>query len=112
MGCADRSAYDLTAHSKKTGEKLVARDRLDTPLVTTKLTVEVVKKVFGPALKKRAGVVEKYLAELDEDDLKKIKTDLDAGEAFVDVEGETHKLTPSMLTIEPRTVTLNGKLSP
>ena len=34
VGCADRSAYDLTVHAKKTGAPLVVRETLKEPLRT------------------------------------------------------------------------------
>lgn len=33
MGCADRSAYDLTQHAKVTGVRLVVEKRLPEPTV-------------------------------------------------------------------------------
>jgi len=32
VGCADSSAYDLTVHSKRTGEALVVREQLEHPV--------------------------------------------------------------------------------
>ncbi|KAF9331787.1 Glycine--tRNA ligase 1, mitochondrial [Podila minutissima] len=66
VGCADRSAYDLTVHTNKTGEKLVVRERLPEPLVEEKLQLEINKKVFGPRFKKNAKAVEDHLAALEQ----------------------------------------------
>eukprot|EP00842_Homolaphlyctis_polyrhiza_P001973 jgi/Hompol1/2777/HPOL_005768-RA len=54
VGCADRSAYDLTAHAKKTGEKLVARETLAEPIVRDALLLEINKAKFGPAFRQNA----------------------------------------------------------
>ena len=40
MGCADRSAYDLTQHSQATGVKLCAEKKLPEPV--TREVMEVV----------------------------------------------------------------------
>lgn len=58
VGCADRSAYDLTVHKNKTGAPLVVRQKLDTPNVRQEWTLEFNKKKFGPAFKKDGRTVE------------------------------------------------------
>ncbi|KAF9581598.1 Glycine--tRNA ligase 1, mitochondrial [Lunasporangiospora selenospora] len=99
VGCADRSAYDLTVHSNKTGEKLVVRERLPEPLVEEKLILEVNKKVFGPRFKKNAKAVEDYLASLDQCTLETLKEAHDSKGSFnVDVAGETYDVTNDLIT--------------
>ncbi|PHH61837.1 hypothetical protein CDD81_7940 [Ophiocordyceps australis] len=61
VGCADRSAYDLTVHAKKTGASMVVRERLDEPLVVQEWQVDIEKKKFGPQFKKDAKAVETAL---------------------------------------------------
>ncbi|KYK57812.1 glycyl-tRNA synthetase 1 [Drechmeria coniospora] len=61
VGCADRSAYDLSVHAKKTGAPLVVRERLDEPLVIEEWQVDIEKKKFGPQFKKDAKTVETAL---------------------------------------------------
>ena len=61
VGCADRSAYDLTVHSKKTKEKLVVRQKLDNPIEVTKWEIDLTKKLFGPKFRKDAPKVESHL---------------------------------------------------
>lgn len=69
VGCADRSAYDLTVHSKKTNEKLVVREKLKEPIQVTKFEVDIDKKKFGPKFRKNAGLVEKWLLSQEQADL-------------------------------------------
>ncbi|GMM36202.1 glycine--tRNA ligase [Saccharomycopsis crataegensis] len=88
VGCADRSAYDLTVHSKKTNEKLVVREKLPEPIEVTKYEVEIQKKKFGPKFRKNAGLVEKWLLAQDQEALKKFSEDLAAtGAIKFNVEG-------------------------
>jgi glycyl-tRNA synthetase len=58
VGCADRSAYDLTVHSKATDKPLVVRETLDNPRTVEEYEVEIDKKKFGPLFKKDAKAVE------------------------------------------------------
>ena len=48
VGCADRSAYDLSVHAARTKEKLVVRETLEEPVVVEAFEVELDKKLFGP----------------------------------------------------------------
>jgi glycyl-tRNA synthetase len=58
VGCADRSAYDLTVHAKRTGAPLVVRERLDEPVIVEEWEVTIEKKKFGPHFTKNAKAVE------------------------------------------------------
>lgn len=64
VGCADRSAYDLTVHSKKTGQPLVVRETLENPVVWEEWDVDVDKKWLGPRFKKDAKKVEEAIDAL------------------------------------------------
>lgn len=79
VGCADRAAYDLTVHSNKTGHQLVVRQALKEPIVTEKEVAEFNKKVLGKTYGKDSGVLQKIVAELDEDQLLKHKAELAKG---------------------------------
>ncbi|KAL7663149.1 glycine--tRNA ligase [[Candida] zeylanoides] len=61
VGCADRSAYDLSVHSARTNEKLIVRQPLPAPVTVEKFEIEIAKKKFGPKFRKDAGSVEKWL---------------------------------------------------
>lgn len=69
VGCADRSAFDLTQHSRRTGERLVAQVTLPEPILRERWVLETNKPKFGPAFKKNAKAVQGYLDTLvDETD--------------------------------------------
>jgi glycyl-tRNA synthetase len=61
VGCADRSAYDLSVHAKKTGAPLVVRAQLEQPIVIEEWQIDIEKKLFGPQFKKDAKTVETAL---------------------------------------------------
>lgn len=52
VGHADRSAYDLNAHSKATNSELVAHERLPEPLIVSEHIISIDKKRAGPLLRK------------------------------------------------------------
>lgn len=67
VGCADRSAFDLTVHQKKTGEKLVVQQTLAEPIIRDRWVLEINKSKFGPAFKKNVRFVQAYLDDMLED---------------------------------------------
>ncbi|KAH3684142.1 hypothetical protein WICPIJ_004872 [Wickerhamomyces pijperi] len=82
VGCADRSAYDLTVHSNKTKQKLVVKEKLAEPQVVSQYEIELEKKKFGPKFRKDAPVVEKFLMELSQEELIKYEAELSAAGAI------------------------------
>jgi glycyl-tRNA synthetase len=114
VGCADRSAYDLTAHSGVTGDKLIARETLEKPLVTTKLVLEIIKSKFGPVFKKNAKAVQGYLESLvEEKDIREFEEKLKAGNGKATItgtDGNSYEVTADMVKIEFRTETINGNI--
>ncbi|WJX91751.1 glycine--tRNA ligase [Trifolium repens] len=51
VGIADRSVYDLSAHSDKSGVKLVAHEKFSEPKEVEKLVITPIKKELGLAFK-------------------------------------------------------------
>ncbi|CAK9438440.1 uncharacterized protein LODBEIA_P26640 [Lodderomyces beijingensis] len=76
VGCADRSAYDLTVHAARTGEKLVARKTLDEPRTVEEYEIEIQKKKFGPKFRKDAGAVENWLTSRTQCELEDLSKEL------------------------------------
>ncbi|PJF16939.1 Glycyl-tRNA synthetase/DNA polymerase subunit gamma-2 domain-containing protein [Paramicrosporidium saccamoebae] len=102
VGCADRSAYDLTMHTQWTKEKLVVRERLPEPKIMQVKRLEVSKKDIGMAYKKDAKAIVDMLERLtlcEAEDLM-AKTDSE-GNTAVSVDGieSLVKLTPAMAKI-------------
>ena len=54
VGCADRSAYDLTVHRDKTGAALCVRETRAEPLKIEEYQINIDRKKFGPKFKKDA----------------------------------------------------------
>jgi len=100
VGCADRSAYDLSQHSKATGVRLCAEKKLAQPV--TKQVTEVVpnKGPIGKAFKKEAKTITDMLAKLSIDEIEKMEGDLKDGAASLTMNGSDVKLTPDMVSVK------------
>ncbi|MCJ1257945.1 Glycine--tRNA ligase 1, mitochondrial [Lignoscripta atroalba] len=86
VGCADRSAYDLTVHSKKTGSPLCVRETRSEPLKIEEWQVDLDKKKFGPKFKKDGKAVEAAVDALSQDLREKLSLDLkETGKIEIDV---------------------------
>ncbi|EIJ95087.1 glycyl-tRNA synthetase [Nematocida parisii] len=73
VGIADRACYDLSVHSKKTGDKLVARRRLTTPTTEKKTVAVVNKKELGSKFRSQAQKAIQALEALTEDEIEQKK---------------------------------------
>jgi glycyl-tRNA synthetase len=109
VGCADRSAFDLTVHAKKTGAPLFVREQLKEPRKVEEWVVDLEKKKIGPLFKKDAKAVETAIEQLTQDVREKLSLDLKShGKVAVPVAGVgngTVELDKSLINIEKRTRT-------
>lgn len=89
VGCADRSAYDLTVHKDKTGAPLVVRQKLDEPKTEHLWVLSIERKKFGPQFKKDGRLIAEVLEEgLSQAQLEAFAKELEAkGSITVDVPG-------------------------
>ncbi|KAK6454063.1 uncharacterized protein RJT20DRAFT_131573 [Scheffersomyces xylosifermentans] len=93
VGCADRSAYDLTVHSARTNEKLVVRQPLPEPITVEKFEIAIEKKKFGPKFRKDAGAIEKWLVNRTQCELEDLGKELkENGKIEVAVDGVENKV--------------------
>ncbi|KAI9729937.1 MAG: Glycine--tRNA ligase 1, mitochondrial [Cirrosporium novae-zelandiae] len=107
VGCADRSAYDLTVHAKKTGAPLCVRQTRDEPLRIEEFQIDLDKKKFGPKFKKDGKAVEAAVMALSQEMREKLSLDLkNSGKMEVDVltvgDGKV-TLEKDIINIEKRT---------
>jgi glycyl-tRNA synthetase len=88
VGCADRSAYDLTCHTKATGVPLVVRETRKEPLIVTEYVAETQKAKFGPHFKKNGKTVQTAVDELTQELKEKLSLELKKdGKISIDVPG-------------------------
>ncbi|HEC89563.1 MAG TPA: glycine--tRNA ligase [Thermoplasmatales archaeon] len=82
VGIADRSAYDLEAHTNASGVELIASRRYETPKkVRIKRIIPNMKKL-GPLFKEKAGRIKTILEELKPED-DEINVNLDGEEIHI-----------------------------
>ncbi len=98
VGCADRSAFDLTQHSKATGVTLAAEKKLDAPKTVDVTEMVPNKGVMGKAFKKEAKAVMDALASLSLDDINKFETELESSGQFQLEGGAT--ITKDMVNVK------------
>ncbi|XP_069944946.1 glycine--tRNA ligase-like isoform X1 [Cherax quadricarinatus] len=94
VGCADRSAYDLSQHTKGSGVKLCIERPLKEPKMVESFIAVPDKGAIGKAFKKDAKAVQEALAALSNEDAEKMDKALtETGE--YDLNG--YKLTRAMI---------------
>ena len=107
VGCADRSAYDLTVHAKKTGAPLVVRERVEKPITVEEWLIEPDRKKFGPHFKKDGKAIEAALEALPQDKREALAQTLQTdGKITIDVEGVGNgkvEVSKEFVAIEHRT---------
>lgn len=106
VGCADRSAYDLTVHKNKTGAPLIVRETRAEPLIVEEFEVDLDKKKLGPKFRKDAKAVETAVDELSQELREKLALDLEKdGKIAIQIPGVgngTTELDKDLVKIEKR----------
>lgn len=111
VGCADRSAYDLSVHSKKTGKPLTVRSTLEAPITKSEWQVEINRKKFGPTFKKGAKAIEDAIVALSQEQRETLAQALKVDDKItVDVEGVgSVEVAKDLLDIELKTFTIHTR---
>ncbi|KAJ8773563.1 hypothetical protein K2173_005809 [Erythroxylum novogranatense] len=102
VGIADRSAYDLRAHSEKSGVPLVAHEKFSEPREVEKLVIAPVKKELGLAFKGSQKMVVEALEAMNEKEALEMKASLQSkGEVdfYVCTLGKNVSITKNMVSI-------------
>ncbi|XP_063780392.1 glycine--tRNA ligase [Pseudophryne corroboree] len=108
VGCADRSCYDLSCHSRATKVPLVAEKPLKEPISVNVVQFEANKGAVGKAYKKDAKLVMEYLAICDACYVSEMEQLLEEkGEFAIETEGKTFKLTKDMVSVKKFQKTLH-----
>lgn len=108
VGCADRAAYDLSMHTKTTGERLVVREKLPAPKQVTQKKLEVSKKDLGQAFKKDSKALVELLENMTLCEAEELMASAKDGVVQVELNGNTFDLTtPTMVKLEETTETVH-----
>ena len=113
VGCADRSAYDLTVHARKTSAPLVVRERLEKSISIDEWQIDLDKKKFGPHFKKDGKTVESAVEALPQHKREALAQDLELdGKIVIDVENVADgkvQISKDLIKIVRRTRTENTR---
>ncbi|KGN61223.1 glycine--tRNA ligase, mitochondrial 1 [Cucumis sativus] len=102
VGIADRSAYDLHAHTEKSGVPLVAHEKFAEPREVEKLVIAPVKKELGLAFKGSQKNVVEALEAMKEKEALEMKAALESNgevEFYVCTLGKNVSIKKSMVAI-------------
>lgn len=102
VGCADRSAYDLTVHAKKTKRDLIVQKSHPEPIFYQRWVPDITKRLLGPKFKKEAKAVEDAIMALSQEDLESLASQLKNG--AVKIPRTEYEVTPELLSIEHKTI--------
>ncbi|XP_023223194.1 glycine--tRNA ligase-like [Centruroides sculpturatus] len=112
VGCADRSCYDLSQHSKATGVKLVAEKKLPEPKTVEVVECQPQKNVIGKIFKREAKDVIEKLTSLDEEAIAKLNKELEGkGNYTLNVGDKEYTITPDMIAIKRFQKNIHGWFS-
>lgn len=82
VGCADRSAYDLTQHTQATGVRLAAEKKLAEPKVVDVVEAAPNKGPLGKTFKKDAKVITDTLTNLQVSDVEELERKLNSDGSY------------------------------
>ncbi|GAA5842716.1 hypothetical protein JCM11251_002331 [Rhodosporidiobolus azoricus] len=100
VGCADRSAYDLTVHSNKTQNKMVVRQPLKEVRIVERNVPFVDKKAFGPLFKKEAKPIEEAIHALTPEELEVAAKELQEKQAAtIKAAGKEYQVPSSVFQV-------------
>ncbi|KAG5464232.1 hypothetical protein LSCM1_00413 [Leishmania martiniquensis] len=110
VGIADRSAYDLTQHSKASKKDLCAREEYDEPCMERQLLRQMAKGLIGKTFGKKAGEVMDYLNAASVEACEAIRAAHAAGQPATIAlsSGEEVSITAQMVSFEEKEVKVTG----
>ncbi|KAG0616594.1 hypothetical protein M758_5G126900 [Ceratodon purpureus] len=112
VGCADRSAYDLKAHTAKSGHELTAYEKFDEPKDEMKLTIVPNKKVLGKEFRKDQKILSESLEAMTREEALALKAELEEKEKVtykVCTTGQEFQLTKDMVAISEKLEKSHGR---
>lgn len=108
VGCADRSAYDLTQHARATGIRLVAEKRLAQSKQVLITQAVPNKGALGKAFKKDAKGIIDALESLSLQEIEDLEKELKENSSYsLNIEGESRTLTNEMVSVRRENKTVH-----
>jgi len=110
VGIADRSCFDLTAHSKETKVPLTAYLEFpDGPQMVDFLELVTDKGAIGKEFKDKAQILLGYLNKLDNDGLEELQKSLASGPVKIKLGKDEFEVTSSVISFKKVSKKIQGK---
>jgi glycyl-tRNA synthetase len=102
VGCADRACFDLSMHTKVTGERLMAREKLEVPTRALVSKIIIDKKGLGMSFKTASKEIAEHLESLSEEEATELfsKVSNDILTVLVPKTGNSYQIPLSMVKLE------------
>ncbi|CAG9767523.1 unnamed protein product [Ceutorhynchus assimilis] len=100
VGCADRSAYDLTQHTQATGVRLAAEKKLENPKIIDVVEAAPNKGTLGKYFKKDAKTITDALAALSLNEVAALEKDLEGDGYELEVGGQKFTVTKEHVAVK------------
>ncbi|CAH1998824.1 unnamed protein product [Acanthoscelides obtectus] len=101
VGCADRSAYDLTQHTQATGVRLAAEKKLPEPKIVDVCEATPNKGILGKTFKKDAKAITDALAALSLDEVEALGQKLEGAGAYdLHIGDQTFNVNKDMVDVK------------
>jgi len=103
VGCADRSCYDLTQHTKHSGVKLSAEKHLPQPKEISVVEIQPEKSAIGKLFKQNAKVITSYLEKLTAEEVNQIEGKMKEatnGEIELEIDGQKFSIKVEHLQVK------------
>ena len=95
VGCANRGCYDLKTHSGNKNNCLIGKRKLKIPVYMEQYKINLDKKRAGNYYESSLTILNKYLSNLDKEEILKIK--INGSDFDVNVDGQTYTIIFEML---------------
>jgi glycyl-tRNA synthetase len=109
VGIADRSAYDLTCHSKGSGKELSAREEFAEPVMVRTLQRNINKAAAGKAFGKNNAAVVAHINNLSEEECVALGEQLQAGEVEITLPTGSVKLSSAIVQFTFKDEKVSGR---
>jgi glycyl-tRNA synthetase len=108
VGCADRSAFDLTQHTQATSVRLAAEKKLTEPKIVDVVEAAPNKGVLGKTFKKDAKIITETLSQLKHSDVELLEKNLENNGTYeLVIDDKKFSLTQEMVTVKRYQKTLH-----
>jgi len=110
VGIADRACFDLTAHTKVSGEKLAAFEAYDQPRSEEVVQVIPNKQIIGKTFKGAAKHLFEYLEKLSQAAIIELKEEIEKHKVYIlKLGNDTFELNSELLQFSKTTQKITGR---